>query len=195
MSGHRDVCESTVTVNIPRDSLREERARQIVAAYLVRLKRLVRAVLNERIRRKEGTTAIVQEALASFFARDPDLSELDGVWPLLAAITRHKALHTARRYTARRRAVVREIPISALAGESSVWEFWERIGGKHEPAPADAVILIEIIESLPDEQRRLLELLLQGTTKAELAAALDRSQRSIERMIKVLRETLLNHLH
>lgn len=193
MRSDRVLPESFPPEDLTPRALRDEYARRVTEAYTSRLKNLVRTVLSQRIRRKEGTTAVVQDALLSFFAREP-LAEDGDIWPLLASITRHKALHCARRHSAKRRAAVREIPLSDLTDTESLAAF--QVGGRTRrgPGPLEAVILIEFVERLPEDQRQLLEHLLQGTDKSELAAAFGCSPRTIERKIAALRESLLKHL-
>jgi RNA polymerase sigma factor (sigma-70 family) len=173
--------------------LRDEYARRVAEAYTGRLKHLVRTVLSQRIRRKEGTTAVVQDALLSFFAREPSVDDED-IWPLLASIARHKALHCARRHSAKMRAAVREIPLSDLTDTEALAAF--RVGGwtRRKPSQLDALILIEFVERLPEDQRQLLEHLLQGTDKSEMASAFGCSRRTIERRIASLRESLVEQL-
>ena len=91
-------------------SLREQAVRQLFDRYIHSLKALVRLQLNVRIRNKVGTSAVVQDALVSFFKKAPDLSDPESVWPLLATITRRKAIDTAKHFTTGKRDIDQELP-------------------------------------------------------------------------------------
>ena len=80
-------------------SLREEAARQIVEKYTHRLKSLVRLIINDRIRQKEGTSAVVQEVFNSFFKKSIDITDPNSFGTeLLTTITRNKSKNTITRY-------------------------------------------------------------------------------------------------
>lgn len=177
-------------------SLREEAARRVFDDYVHRLKGLVRYILQERIRNKEGTSAIVQSALASFFRADPDLRDTESLWPLLAIITKRKAIDKVKRFTTAARDINREHSAANDDRERSAIPPWDLQVLAAGPTPDEAAAFIDLIESLPEDDIKLVQYRLDGYTYAEIIQKISEasgkpcSEKTLQRRFGKIRKRL-----
>jgi RNA polymerase sigma-70 factor, ECF subfamily len=173
----------------------ESAADTLFARYFDRLTLLARSRLSARLASRTDPEDVVLSVYRSFFvhAREGrfELRRGGDLWRLLAAITKHKLLHQARRHGADRRSVHREIPIES-ADEG---RFFLR---GQEPSPEDALALADELESLLSRldrfARRVLELRMQGARLTEIAEDTGRSERTVRRTLEQIRELLARRL-
>jgi RNA polymerase sigma factor (sigma-70 family) len=169
-------------------------AEALFRRYFARLHGLVRARLSDKMAARLDADDVVQSAFRSFFtgARDGRyvLKHSGDLWRLLAAITMNKMRHAERRHAAGKRCVDLEqlpLPLRAELDEDLVWM-------AHDPTPEEAAILADEVQSLlrplAPEQRRIVELRLQGYTLEEIAVEVRRSQRTVRRTMELVRERL-----
>ena len=170
-------------------SLREEAARQIVEKYTHRLKSLVRLILNDKIRQKEGTSAVVQEVFNSFFKKSIDITDPNSFGTeLLTTITRRKSKNTIKRYERIIRDYRREqegVITGNDGSEISVIDLKCMASG---PSPEDAARLVEMIGMLSEREPEVAIWLFEGHTYTEVANKLDCAERTIQRIVKKIRE-------
>jgi len=167
-------------------------ASQLVDEYGRRLAALVRARLDARIRRKEDPEEIVQSVFKSFFRRFADgqfrLDNRHDLWALLVTITLRKCGHRVEHYTALCRDIRRDMPLS----EESLQGSWHVLA--RGPTPEEAALLSETVErlmtGLAEHQQRIVALSLDGATVPQIAAALNLTQRTIQRVMRGVRERL-----
>jgi RNA polymerase sigma factor (sigma-70 family) len=171
-------------------TLREEAARQVFQRYFDRLRALVRAKLNTRVRREEGTEDVVMSALGSFFRTVPGVPDLERVWDLLAAITCHKALKKAVWHSRRKRDYRKKLSGFASAGEGSPLDLWDLEALKLRPTTREADQLIETLEGLPEDERLLASWLIEGDSTGQIAQKLGCSRRTVQRRVADLRDRL-----
>lgn len=160
--------------------------------YLQRLIRLAQSRLSPQLRRRVAAEDVVQSAFRSFFVRAREgqfeLQRSGDLWRLLAAITIKRVHRQLERHTAARRDVQLELhpnnldlPVEAMA---------------HEPSADIVAAIVEQVENVmqaTDERtRRALQLRLQGYAIDEIAANLERSQRTVRRLLNNVR-TRLEH--
>jgi RNA polymerase sigma-70 factor (ECF subfamily) len=164
----------------------------VVDQYARRLVALARGHLDRRILRKEDPEDVLQSVFKSFFLRCAAgqfrLDSREDLWALLVALTLHKCGHRIDYYTARRRDVRRDAP--PPAGDSgSGWEALAR-----EPTPVEAALLAETVERLLDgleaHQRAIVALNLEGESVAGVAARLNVSERTVQRVLGGVRKRL-----
>ncbi len=163
-----------------------EAATEVFRRFARRLIGLARQRLDARLRQKVDPEDVAQSALKSFFLRhaggEYDLDGWGGLWSLLAVITLRKCGHRAEHFLAGRRDVRREAPPTAEEGPGE----WEAIA--REPTPDEAALLAEAVEQLfrglDEDDRRVLELALQGHKAAEISAQVGRSERSVYRLLE-----------
>jgi RNA polymerase sigma-70 factor (ECF subfamily) len=166
-------------------------AATIVRQYGRRLEALARIQLGHGILRKEDPQDVLQSVFKSFFRRVAGgqfcLENRQDLWTLLLTLTLHKCRHRVEYYTAQRRDIRRELP--DLDGADVIWNMLAR-----EPTPMDAAILTEtvqrLLDSLTEQQRPIVALSLEGGTVVQIARRLNVTQRTVQRVLKGVRERL-----
>ena len=128
-------------------------------------------------------------AFSSFLRRTSEgaytgVNTRDDLWRLLARITRHQALKQRRFLGRRKRRTSNVVSDEALLKQLT------------SKTPAPEVVLSvsetlnELLSSMPSERLRQIALFrLQGLSNAEIAVKLNRSVRTIERRIELIRIT------
>jgi RNA polymerase sigma-70 factor (ECF subfamily) len=172
------------------DRLRDhdgEAARQVFNRFAGRLIGLARGRLDRALLAKVGPEDVVQSAFRSFFRGQADgrfdARDWDELWSLLVVLTARKCGRQLRRFRTEARDVRKEVaapddsaPLQALA---------------REPSPEEAAMLAETLEqllsSLRDRERQVLELRLLGFTVPEISLRVGRSEYTVEGILKRLR--------
>jgi RNA polymerase sigma factor (sigma-70 family) len=175
---------------------RDQAARLIWQRYFPALLALARDNLRPRILRRENEEDVLQDMSVSFFRRQRrgefDSADRDALWALLVRITLCKVRNTAKKHGCRKRDINREQPWPA--GTEPDASRLELDGIKDRgPTPLEAALLNEAIEqrlnALDNSELRALALKkLEGWTNAEIAASIGRTERSVERKLKMIRE-------
>jgi RNA polymerase sigma-70 factor (ECF subfamily) len=162
----------------------EEAAKRVFQQFAQRLIALARSRLDDRLLRKVDPEDILQSVFKSFFCRQAqgefDLDSWDSLWSLLSVITVRKCGRWRRYFRAERR---------NLQAEVSSWELFA-----DEPTPEEAAILTETLEQvmrgLEDGEREMVMLSLQGYTVAEISDQVDRTRRTVQRVLQRVRQRL-----
>jgi RNA polymerase sigma-70 factor (ECF subfamily) len=166
----------------------EQASQEFWNRYARPLIRLTEHNLQQRLRRRVDAEDVVQSAFRTAFRRlqegQFELNSDDQLWKLLCAITLNKTRRQARRHTQQARTMDREV----YADNQDIGRT------KHEPTPAEAVCLVDLVEQVieeakDDEHRQVLCLKLDGYTNGEIAAELAKSERTVRRITEQLRET------
>jgi RNA polymerase sigma-70 factor (ECF subfamily) len=168
-------------------------ASRIFELFARRLVGLARSRLTPSVRAKVDPEDIVQSALRSFFVGqgegDYQFSGWNDLWNLLAVITLRKCGKRVDYYRAARRDIGREAAPPTLEDSVATWEPLAR-----EPTPSEAVMLLDVTESLlrslGQRDRQILELTLQGANSQQLSAKLGCSERTVERVRERIRKSL-----
>lgn len=151
--------------------------------YAERIRALARARLPANIIARADPEDIVQSVFRAFFesARKGLYEVMDGesLWCLLAVVTVNKVRSVHAYHAAARRDIRTTVPLgqkqSDLPGlESEVME----------------LVVHDILEQLPELERKSVELRLEGYEVAEIAGRTGRSKRTIERSLQKAREHL-----
>lgn len=166
-------------------------AAQLFHRYLRRLCRLAQTRLSPRLAQRIDAEDIVMSAYRSFFISAKAgrfwIRESGDLWALLTKITLRKLYRSAAHHLAEMRCIHREIPLPS-ADEPAAWILCE------QPRIEDAVALADEVESvlrsLPEQQRRVLELRLQGELLADIAEEIGISERTVRRIVKDLEQRL-----
>jgi RNA polymerase sigma-70 factor (ECF subfamily) len=172
----------------------EVAAAELFQRFARRLIALARSRLNRLVRQKVDPEDVMQSVLRSFFRRhrdaDWDLADWDSLWSLLARMTIRKCGRQAVHYHGQRRDVRRESAPATGQEESSFF----RQAISREPSPAEAALLAEGIQQLLRElegyHRDIAQLSMQGYTTAEIAAKTGVTERSVQRVLKRVRERI-----
>ena len=170
----------------------EAAAVEVFHHFARRLIGLARVRLGARLRQKVDPEDILQSVFKSFFVRQAagayDLDSWDSLWALLTVITLRKCGYRTRRFLAARRDVRREAAPSS-PDEAGGWEAVSR-----EPTPEEAAVLAETVEDLfrglDEDNRRIVELSLQGHRPAEVSAAVGLTERTVYRVLERVRDRL-----
>jgi RNA polymerase sigma-70 factor (ECF subfamily) len=161
----------------------EEAAAQLYERYARRLRGLVRARCSSQIGARLDVDDVVQSVFRSFFRvastgvyEVPDGKDL---WRLLGTI----ALNKVRAQGAFHRAAKRDVRLTTSLGfedPSTAVHMW-----KDEAAENLLHLAIDdALQRLPQQQRAVVELRLQGYEVADIAQHVGRAKRSVERCLQ-----------
>ena len=172
----------------------QEAAEEMFRRYAERLCALARSRLSARMARHVDPEDVVQSAYRSFFtgarAGRYALRRSGDLWRLLSAITLHKLQRQVERHAAGKRAVGRECH---FAEKSDLFGPTVEMLAR-EPTPEAAAALVDtlahVYRGLEPLQRRMVELRLQGCGLDEIAADVQRSERTVRRLLELVKERL-----
>jgi RNA polymerase sigma-70 factor, ECF subfamily len=144
--------------------------------------------------RRMGPQDIVQSTCRSFFTRIVDgrlkVSDNEGLWALLCAITLNKTRLKQRYHLAQRRAINRERDLDS--DKESKTEPVEK--SSPSPSPDDMAVFTEqlekVMEKLDPLERQVLHYKLEDYTHEEIAEKIQRSDRTIRRLVVRIQEKL-----
>jgi RNA polymerase sigma-70 factor (ECF subfamily) len=171
----------------------DDAARRLFARFADRLIRLAHQRLDRKVRPKVEAEDVVQSVFKSFFVRHGegnfDLGGWDGLWALLVRITLCKCVSANRRFRGRRRDVQRE---AGPAAEEEGADGWA--GLSREPTAEEAAVLAETLEQLlqrlPERDRPVCQLRLQGCTVPDISAQVGLTEYTVQGVLKKLRKRL-----
>lgn len=172
-------------------------ADEVFRRYATRLLLLAKSRLSENLARRVDPEDIAMSAWRSFFggARQGRFhwQRSGDLWRLLVAITIHKIQRTSRRHLAAKRDLRREDHPARHEGDE-----FPRITDYREPSPIEVATFCDefhaLLKSLDPIAQQVLERRLEGATLEEIAAALDRSERTIRRVLETLRTAMTKRL-
>lgn len=182
---------------------RQDAASKLWDRYFTRLVSLAHQKLGNAERRtsdEEDLAIDVFHSLCSGAAegRFNELQTRDDLWPLLIAITSHKAVDQIRRQTSQKRGSG-EVRGHSLFNhkDSETNSFDELLGDR--PTPELMVSMNEQCQHLigllhDDKQKEIVRLKLEGYLNKEIAAKIGISLRSVERKLELIREIWLHEL-
>jgi RNA polymerase sigma-70 factor, ECF subfamily len=169
-------------------------ASEIFDRFARRLIGLARSRLDDRLRRKVDPEDVMQSVFKSFFRVHADgkldMPSWDSMWALLTVITLRKCGHRVEDFRAACRDIGREVTPRPSGDESAA--SFEAIA--RDPTPSDAALLTETVEQLlrdlePREQE-VVTLSLQGFSVPEVSQHVGRTERTVHRVLKRVRERL-----
>jgi RNA polymerase sigma-70 factor, ECF subfamily len=168
----------------------QDAARTLFDAYVERLLPLARRRISQRLASRVDAEDIVQSVFRTFFARLKDdrfeISTQDDLFRLLVRITVHKTL----RQIAHHKAGKRDPGHETGQTESSSEELLQLLSS--EPTPEATVSFLDQLEhfmnQLPQEDRAILELRMEGYSTEEIARKLGSYDRKIRRVLERIRD-------
>jgi RNA polymerase sigma-70 factor (ECF subfamily) len=172
----------------------QDAATTIFNRYVRRLVGLARSRLDALTLAKVDPEEVANSALKSFFRGYAggkfDLEGWDSLWEVLLIITLRKCGRRIEYFRAQRRDVHKEVRPSSTPEESTA--SWEAIA--REPTPEEAAMLNETVEqvlqSLHERERPILVLALQGYSLPEISERIHRTERTVYRVLKHIKEKL-----
>lgn len=174
-----------------------EAATPIWNHFYSRLVTLANKKLSSRVRRVVEGDDVAQSVFDSCFravleGRVPDLKNRDNLWALLVTITERKAFNTNRNMTAQKRGGGKVSGESVFISRSD--SFSPGIDGIEgdEPTPEFVAIFTEEVQnrldSLPEDARKVVSLILEGYKQKEIAAKTGFSLAKVERKLALVRD-------
>jgi RNA polymerase sigma factor (sigma-70 family) len=162
---------------------RESAANTLYTRYSDRIRALARARLPEHLLNRADPDDVVQSVFRAFFesARRGlyEVPDDDSLWCLLAVVTVNKVrslhvFHAAARRDARATVPWAEDDSDQPVLESSLMD----------------VAVQDVLEQLSPSEREVVEFRLEGFEVAEIASRINRSKRSVERLLQKARHRL-----
>jgi len=169
----------------------EDAATELYVRYAHRLRALVKARCSSELARRVEPDDIVQSVFRRFFRRvrqgDYDVPAGEELWGLFLVI----ALNRIRAAESFHRAGKRDVRVTV----ADTGNYLEDARGHDEVAYTVLQLTIaEALEQLPQQQRLMLELRIQGHEVAEIAHQTGRSKRTVERSLQEVRSWLRSFL-
>jgi RNA polymerase sigma-70 factor (ECF subfamily) len=192
-NGDGDAAESFEAFATRLSSGEEDAAAELLATYSSRLFATARRQLGHRLAGKSGPEDIVQSVMRTFFRRlgsgEVELRDWSSLSGLLSLLTIRKCAVQGRRYSTKARSVSREV--SLQSGEGC-----ELVVPDRDPTPDEVVTFVDLVETLlsqsSDQERLVLERLLGGSSIAEVAAEIGRTERTVFRILERVRGRVLH---
>jgi RNA polymerase sigma-70 factor (ECF subfamily) len=168
-------------------------AREVFDRFAHRLVALAASRLPAALSAKVDPEDVVQSVFRSFFVRHADgrltPDNWDELWTLLTVLTVRRCGHKVEHFRAARRDVRREAAPSSTPDSAPGWD-----GAAPDPTPAEAVLLAEtlqqVLDDLREEQRPIVLLRLQGYSHREISEQVGWTVRTVERVLRGVRERL-----
>lgn len=168
-------------------------AREIFDQFARRLIGLARKRLDERLQPKMDPEDVMQSVFKSFFrvqrAGKLDLANWDSMWAVLTVITLRKCGHRSDYYRAACRNYIRETRQPATDDSVSDFQAIAR-----DPTPSDAAMLTEtvdqVLRDLQPREKQVVTLSLEGYSVPEISSQVGRTERTVHRVLKRVRERL-----
>jgi DNA-directed RNA polymerase specialized sigma24 family protein len=170
-------------------------AERLWNSYFARLVQLANSRLQGRYRKVVDAEDIALSAFHSFCRgvesnKFPDLNDRHGLWRLLVSITIHKLLHVVRdQDRLKRGGAFREL--AGFDASSDSLAAVNQLVSK-EPSPEFAAEVAEeyevLMQALDDEELMQYAIWkLEGLTNEEISAKVNRSTRTVERKLNLIR--------
>jgi len=162
---------------------------ELYLRYAERLLALAAAQTGPDLARRVDPEDIVQSVFRTFFRRAslghytiPDGEE---IWKLLLVI----ALNKVRAVGAFHRTAKRDVR-RTLGGEAFDRAVESQHGRGEDALNMLRMVVEELLQSQPEAHRRMIELRIEGHEVGEIATAVQRSKRSVERVLQDFRQRL-----
>jgi RNA polymerase sigma-70 factor, ECF subfamily len=164
-------------------------AREVFDRYVEQLLGLAKRRIGVRMNSRVDPEDVVQSVFRTFFARMKNdqfqVAAEDDLFKLLVRITVHKAL----RQIAHHKAGKRDPSLEAGQGSNPHELLMQAVGT--EPTPEAVVTFMDYLEHflrhLPEQDRQILEMRLQGFSTEEIAEKLGTYDRKIRRVLERIR--------
>ncbi len=155
------------------------------------LQRLADRNMASGLLQRVGSDDVLQSVYRTFFRRMADgqfaLDDAGALWRLLCAITLTKVREQARFHTRQRRSFQADVPVDPQTPLTA-----ERVTPPDEAA-AFVELFEQVLASLSEDERAIVDLKLQDRSNAEIAGALGCSERTVRRMLAGVRVAFESH--
>jgi RNA polymerase sigma factor (sigma-70 family) len=154
--------------------------------------------LAEGLRRRVGPEDVVQSACRTFLRRarggEFKLEDSAGLWRLLCAITLTKIREQTRFHLRQKRGLDQERQAAWGTGDSAAGPDPAARGPSPDDAVAIADELRQLLNGLDEEERQVVDLVLQEYTQDEIAERMGCSERTVRRIFKRIKSRLARQL-
>jgi RNA polymerase sigma-70 factor (ECF subfamily) len=166
----------------------EDAPTELYFRYAARLRALAERQGGADLARRMDPEDIVQSVFRTFFRRAAeghyDVPQGEEIWKLLLVIALNKVRAAGAYHRAARRDVRATVGGEALDGAAADH-------GRDEQALAVLKLVVEeLVSGLPEAHRRMVEMRIEEHEVADIAAAVGRSKRSVERVLQDFRARL-----
>jgi RNA polymerase sigma factor (sigma-70 family) len=168
--------------------------------YRPLLERLAGMHLKSGLLRRVSPDEVAHSACRTFLRRihggEFELSGTDKLWNLLCAITLAKARKKARFHLADKRQVGKEQPQATTTEHGGAGPAGNVAAAA--PTPAEAAEFADqfehVLDSMDDEERKIVLLKLEQKTNDEIAAACQCAERTVRRLLKRVEARVIESL-
>jgi RNA polymerase sigma-70 factor (ECF subfamily) len=164
----------------------QEAATALYLRYAERVHALARSKTSNALAARLDPEDIVQSVFRTFFRRASeghyDIPDGDELWKLLLVISLNKIRTLAGYHRAAKRDVTATVTMEAEAAAPS--------SSEEESLKILEMIIEETLSDLPEAQREMIRLRIEGHGVAEIADKTQRSKRSVERVLQQFRSRL-----
>jgi len=172
------------------EEVKQDAAGKFADRYMEKLVSLIQRNISGRFQSRFDAEDVAQSVMRSWFEgvrkRKIHPTSSSEIWPLISVMALNKVRNRIRFNQAGRRDVRQ-----SEAGD----EIFDQIP---EPTPDDVVafedMLQVISDSLDEQSREVLQLILEGYSVTEISERLEVSTKTIQRRKKTIREQILKHL-
>ena len=196
---HRNVDSVSLWLNQFKDG-DTAAAQPLWNAYFTKMVALARMKLGTAPRGSRDEEDIVNSAFFTFCegvkdGRFPKLDSRDDLWAILFTIVSSKAAQHARSEAAQKRGGGKIVHASNVADRSGAGDLFASLASV-EPTADDAAIMVEdlkkLLEALGDGNLQQIAIWkMEGYTNREIADRIGKSEPTVERKLKLIRETWL----
>jgi RNA polymerase sigma-70 factor (ECF subfamily) len=164
-------------------------ATQLYLRYAEHLHALVVGQCGVDLAPRVSPEDIVQSVFRTFFRRvargQYDVPEGEELWQLFLVIALHKIRSTARFH----RAAKRDVRVTTT-GLSDTLPSRQLVAPDELARTTLSLVIDELLDSLPDSMRAIVELRIEGHEVEEIVGRTQRSRRSVERALQEFRARL-----
>jgi RNA polymerase sigma-70 factor (ECF subfamily) len=185
LPGTGDVVRTDGSLLLRLRSGEQEAATALYQRYASRIEAIAKARTSQALAPRLDAQDVVQSVFRTFFRRAAagqyEIPKGAELWNLLYAISLNKIRSLAAYHQADKRS----------ASATGAWT-----DAEHGPAEEEnglvlmRLIIGDVLATLPDDQRRMVEMRIEGNHIAEIALATGRSMRSVERLLQDFRRRL-----
>lgn len=167
----------------------DDAATALYLRYAKQLQSIAEGETGAQMAVRVDPEGIVQSVFRTFFRRvdqgQYDISDPSELWKLLLVMALNKVRATAKSHRAIKRDISKTIPL----------EHSKEAAHDNEQALAILKMTIaEIVENLPENDRQIIMMRMEGHDVQDIANECGRSKRSVERILQKFRTRLANEI-
>jgi RNA polymerase sigma-70 factor, ECF subfamily len=167
----------------------QDAAEALYVRYARRLRALASTQTSAALASRFDPEDVVQSVFRTFFRRAADgqydVPEGEELWNLLLVISLNKIRALATYHKAAKRDATTTFPLTSAESSSSGPD-----ASKYEALQILELVIDEVLVNLPESQRAMIRMRIEGHAVDEIAAATQRSKRTVERALMQFRAQL-----